>query len=90
MLPEIKASGGGATVIEMLVAPEHALLVSAAEYEVVAVGLTTMEEVVAPVLQEYVFPPEAEMVTVLPAQMVVLLALRLMEPALKVYSQRSL
>jgi hypothetical protein len=37
----------------------------------VEVGLTTSAEVVAPVLQEYVTPPDAVSVALLPAQMVV-------------------
>src|SRR6185503_5214135 len=62
----------GVTVIVVVAVSLHPLpLETTTEYVVEAVGEILMEEVVAPVLHEYVPPPPAVNVNGLPAQIVV-------------------
>ena len=68
--PVMAGVGNGLTVTVTDVAAEHPLAsVTVTEYVVVADGLTEMEAVFCPLLQEYEVPPEAVSVVVSPLQM---------------------
>ena len=68
--PVMAGVGSGLTVTVTDVAAEHPLAsVTVTEYVVVAAGLTEMEAVFCPLLQEYEVPPEAVSVVGSPLQM---------------------
>jgi hypothetical protein len=68
--------GKGITVTAVVLRPMQPFVVPVTVYEVVVEGLTRMLAVVAPVFQLYDAAPLALIVTVLPIQMELLLALR--------------
>ncbi len=63
---EIAAAGGGFTVTLMLVVSAQVPLETMTVYDVVLLGATVIGAVVAPVLHEYIVPPEAVSVVLLP------------------------
>lgn len=70
--PVIEIAGSGFTVTVTEALSEHELLVTTTEYVEEEVGVTTIDVVVAPLLQEKEEPPETLSVVLSPMQIFVL------------------